>query len=339
MNRIDGGIGGGQVLRWAVALAAIEQKPIEVEDIRGSRETPGLRPQHVAAVQAIADLTDADVSGLEVESTTITLEPDSVVGGDLDVDIGTAGSITLVFDTVLPLAQVATEPIRVTVTGGTDVKWSPPLDYHRTVKLPLLQECGVQASIEVDRRGFYPKGAGSATLEIRPSDPGPIRRTDRGSPERMTVQSLATEDLEDAEVATRQAQTAKSQIRELTPVPVQSSAEYVSAASTGSALLIAAEFEGSRAGFSALGEPGTPAESVAETAVAEFETFLDSSGAVDRHLADQLLPFLAVSGGEITTPTLTTHIETAISVLDTFGHRIEVDRHQNAVRLEASPEV
>lgn len=336
MRRIDGGIGGGQVLRWSVAVAAIEQEAVEIVDIRGTRDTPGLRPQHVAAVQAIAEVTDAEVSGLEVGSEEITLEPGPVTCGAIAIDVGTAGSIPLVFDTLLPLVLEMTGPVRCKITGGTDVKWSPPVTYHRQVKLPFLREFGFRGKIEVERRGFYPKGGGQATLDMAPAEYTPIRLTDRGALEKAAIHSLATEDLADADVVTRQTEQAESELRSRTDVPIEASTEYVKADSTGSTILLELQYENSRAGFSALGEPGKPAEDVADTAVEAFEVYRKSAGAVDRHLADQLLPFLAVGGGTITTPESTGHIETAIAVLEEFGYEIDLDEQRDSVRVTAN---
>lgn len=325
MQQIDGGYGGGQLLRWAVAMAAIRTVPIEVSNIRGARDNPGMRPQHITAVNAAAAFTDAEVSGLSVGSEQITFEPQTVAGGSAAVDVGTAGSIALVFDTVLPLGLEAPEPITLTATGGTDVKWSPPLEYHRSVKLPFLADFGFDATIDVHKRGFYPRGGGRATLEIEPSAMEPIGGTERGLLEELHVASIATDDLSGADVAERQTAAAEAALDADTDVPVTTTTEYVDALSTGTSIVITAVYEGARAGFSALGEPGKPAEDVAGDAVSDFVAFHETGGAVERNLADQILPFLAVSGGAISTPEVTSHIETATRLLGEFGYEIQID--------------
>ena len=335
MRRIDGGAGGGQLVRWAVAMSAVRSVPVEVTDIRGARETPGLRPQHVAAVTAAAKFADATVSGVEVGSEAITFDPESVTGGSHSIDVGTAGSVALVFDTILPLAVRAREPIVLAATGGTDVKWAPPIDYHRFVKLPALHRWGLESRLEVHRRGFYPKGGGKATLAAEPARGGQITVTDRGGLESIAVHSIATADLEDADVAERQAAAAQERLEDVVPVAVDTSSTHTEADSTGSVVLLVAEYEHSRAGFSALGEPGKPAEQVAAAAIADFEAFDRAAGAVDPHLADQLLPFLAERGGEITTTETTTHIETAIDLLAEFDYEIELAVTDEEVRLSA----
>ena len=335
MRQIDGGAGGGQLLRWAVALSALRGEAIEIESIRGARDPPGLRPQHLAAVRAAAAFTDAEVSGLEEGSETLEFDPGPVTGGITAVDVGTAGSIPLVFDTVLPLALQARAPIQLTVTGGTDVKWSPPIDYLRYVKAPVLADFGLQMSLDVERRGFYPSGGGRATLTLQPSDLRPIERTDRGPLAGFEVYSVATADLGDAEVAERQAETAALELDPLAPAPVETSVEYVEAASAGSSLVLVTRYEQSRAGFTTLGERGKPSEVVARETISSFEAFDAASGAIDTHLVDQLLPFLAVAGGHVTTPARTDHLETAVELVRDFGYTVTVVETEDLVDVTA----
>ena len=135
---VDGSEGGGQLLRTALTLSALTERPFEMTGIRANRPSPGLRPQHLACVETVAALTEADVSGASVESDRLAFTPKRPPNGSATVAVGTAGSVTLVFDTVLPLAVGIDAPLRVTASGGTDVKWAPPFDALRRVKLPLL---------------------------------------------------------------------------------------------------------------------------------------------------------------------------------------------------------
>ncbi|MFB6095150.1 MAG: RNA 3'-terminal phosphate cyclase [Halodesulfurarchaeum sp.] len=254
---IDGSAGGGQLLRWALTMSAVTERSFEMHGIRGARDTPGLRPQHVAAVEAIGALTEATTEGVEVGSERITFRPTRRPYGSVSVDIGTAGSIPLVFDTVLPLAAAIEDPVSVTATGGTDVKWSPPIDYTRHVKLPLLSDLGIDAGIEVERRGFYPKGQGRARLTVEPSEVTQVDITERGGIEKVSVHSVASTDLRDASVADRQAATAEDELRGRVKAPVETSVSYDETASTGSVIVIAARFRDAAAGFNALGDPGS----------------------------------------------------------------------------------
>ncbi len=333
MKQIDGGIGGGQVLRLAISLAALDGTPVEITNVRGARDDPGLRPQHVAAVKAVAAVSAAEYDGVEIGSETVTFEPGDTIGGEASVDVDTAGSISLIFDAILPLVLTAEEPIVLHASGGTDVKWSPPIDYLRRVKLPFLERFGLDAAVRNVERGFYPRGGGSATLSVEPGMLEPITCPTRGDLEEITIQSIATADLADAEVVDRQVEGVKQTLEGDVNVPITDQGETVESVSTGTSLLVVGTYEHSRAGFSALGEPGWPAEEVGEAAAQTFLEFHNASGAVDRYLADQLLPFLALHGGTITTPTITDHIRAAASLLERFGRGIEIHQSDNRIRI------
>ncbi|MFB6085753.1 MAG: RNA 3'-terminal phosphate cyclase [Halodesulfurarchaeum sp.] len=336
MKRIDGEGGGGQVLRLAVSFAALENTSITVENVRGGRENPGLRAQHVAAIESITALTDGESDGVRVGSETVTFEPGDSIGGETAVDVGTAGSIPLVFDAVLPLAMAAESPILLHATGGTDVKWAPPIDFLRTVKFPVLERFGLEATIEQVSRGFYPQGGGSATLKLVPVSINSIDCVDRGGLEAISIHSVATDDLSSAEVTTRQIDGVKRTLNGDVSVPISDHRDVVESPSTGTVVLVVAQYERSRAGFSALGEPGWPAEEVGAAAASAFLTFHDTRAAVERHLADQLLPFLARSGGTITTPKRTAHIRSSISLLSAFDHPLDVHRSSRGIRIEST---
>ena len=324
METVDGSEGGGQVLRLAVSLSALAGRAVRVENVRGGRETPGLRPQHVAAVETVAALADAEIEGVSVGSETVGFDPGDRIGGTHEVAVGTAGSVTLLFDAVLPLALGADEPIRVAAEGGTDVKWSPPIDFVRAVKLPILRAKGLAASVSVERRGFYPEGGGRATFTVEPSTIEPLRFPIRGELEGIEVHSVATEDLADADVARRQVAGVTSVLDEAVEAPIAAETASVTAPSTGTAVLVAPQYERLPAGFTALGEPGRPAEAVGEAAAERFLEFHERDGAVDPYLADQLLPFLASAGGAYTTPAPTEHLRTAIPVLQQFGGNVKM---------------
>jgi len=321
---IDGASGGGQVVRTAATFAALTGRSVAVTDVRGARDDPGLKRQHVAALEAVAAACDADLSGATVGSTRVAIDPGALVGGEASIAVGTAGSLTLVFDAVLPLAARLEAPYRVTVTGGTDVQWAPPFDYLRFVKLPLLRDAGLDATASLSRRGFYPSGGGEATLTVRPSALAPVERTERGTLERVSVRSVASEGLREVAVAERQAETAVESIRETAVAPVVGDASYAESDSPGSVVTVAADYASSRAGFSALGARGKPSERVAAEVVEAFERFERGSAAVDGHLADQLLPFLALAEGAVVAPERTAHLDAQVAVVDAFGYQVRV---------------
>ncbi|QLH79106.1 RNA 3'-terminal phosphate cyclase [Halosimplex rubrum] len=352
MLEVDGSDGGGQLVRTALTLSVLDDEPVEIEHVRGNRSEPGLGAQHLAAVETAAAVADAEVEGAERGSETVTFEPEAVSGGRYEADIGTAGSLTLLFDTLLPLAATIDEPLTVTATGGTDVAWSPPLAYYRAVKLPLLRQFGLAAAVELDRAGFYPAGGGRATLHLWPSD---LSRVDLAGPLEPTaarVYSKAAADLADAEVAERQADAATDALHGLGIETVEHRTGYVASDSPGSALVVRLDgapmgTDGSEsgsagsgprrplAGLDAYGAPGKPAEEVAAEVTDQVRRFRGGGAAVDAHLADQLLVFLAVTGGRVAVPGISDHVATERALLETFDRPVGVDRSGPAPVLTA----
>ncbi|MFA9417145.1 RNA 3'-terminal phosphate cyclase [Natrinema sp. HArc-T2] len=334
---LDGSSAGGQFLRSALALSILENEPVRLEHVRGDRSTPGLRHQHLTVLEMMVDLCDADVSGDEVGAETVEFEPGlaetdpyrgRLAGGTYDVDIGTAGSVTLLFDALLPLATVLESPLSVTVTGGTDVAWSPPLDYFRYVKLPMVRRFGLVAACELDRRGFYPAGGGRATLRLAPSDLERVDLVERGSLEEARLYATESASLAERDVAHRQIEGALERLTDTVEVVERCETTAVSR-SPGSAMVLRLDHGTGLAGVSALGERATPAERVGEDAADAANRFLEGSAPVDRHMADQLLVILALAGGRVRVPAVTDHVETGCALLEDVG----VD-----VRLESDDE-
>ncbi len=337
MRKLDGADAGGQFVRTALTLSVVRNEPIRIENIRGDRSTPGLRHQHLAVVETMAELCDANVSGAELGGETISFdpalggetgsdahEPGRIAGGSYSVDIGTAGSMTLLFDALLPLATVLDAPLSVTATGGTDVKWSPPMEYFRAVKLPLVGQYGLVAACDIDRRGFYPDGGGRATLRLAPAELDRIELTDCGSIEAVRCFSTESQSLADRDVAHRQVEGAHERLS-LDEEPNQNGElterreTTVASHCPGSAVVIRVDHDTGSSGFTALGERGTPAERVGEDAADAANRWLESGAAVDRHMADQLLVILALAGGRLRIPTVTDHVRTSCDLLDSFG--------------------
>ena len=343
MHSIDGRRGGGQLVRTAVALSAVTGEPIRMEDVRGAREQPGLKAQHVASVQTVAALATATTEGVAVGSESFEFDPDAVIGGTHEQDVGTAGSLTLVFDAILPLAQRIEKSTTVVVSGGTDVKWSPPFDYYRHVKLPVVRSLGLQATTTLDRRGFYPSGGGRAALTIEPSTIEPLDLESRGALGSVTIHSIASNSLETASVAERQAETAAERLESAggpgtePSSTIDSRYRYVETHDKGSAIVIVATYESSVAGFTAYGEPGKPAEDVGTTATDKFEAFVDTNAAVDSHMADQLVPFLALAGGRVRIPRVTEHVETHLDLVNAFDLSVTVEHLEKGEARLVSP--
>jgi RNA 3'-terminal phosphate cyclase (ATP) len=326
MLELDGGDGGGQLVRTALSLSALTGQAIRVENVRGSRPNRGLRPQHVAAVEAVGAATDATLDGVERESDAFSFAPETVHGGTFTVDVGSAGSATLVCDAVAPLAVAVDRPLTLTVRGGTDVKWSPPTDFLRHVKLPLLRAVGVSADLTVHRRGFYPAGGGGLTLTLRPSSPSELRLPSRDPVERLSAYAVASESLESASVADRMADAVRERLGDAggTERPVEATARYVESDCPGAVVTLVADCGSSRAGFDAVGERGLPAEDVAARAVAAFRSWRATGAPVDEHLGDQLLLWVALAGGELRLSRVTDHVRTNAETIRAFGYGLRV---------------
>jgi RNA 3'-terminal phosphate cyclase (ATP) len=168
--RIDGsfGEGGGQIIRSAAALSAITGKPVEIENIRKNRKVPGLRPQHMLGIKILSKICQAKVEGLHVSSTSLKFHPSQGLNLDLREDIGTAGSISLILQVLIPAVSLLKKSLKLSITGGTDVPWSPTLDYTKYVLSDAFSRVGINFTSEVKKRGYYPKGGGLVETQIEP---------------------------------------------------------------------------------------------------------------------------------------------------------------------------
>ena len=170
MIEINGshGEGGGALLRISTALSALTSNPIHITNIRANRPKTGLMPQHLNAVKAVASLSAARVDGLEIGSRELFFYPEEIKGGNYNIDIKTAGSITLVLQAFMIPAGFAESPVNIKIMGGTDVRWSPPVNYLQHVTLPVLKSMGYDADLDIIRRGHYPRGGGIVHVKINP---------------------------------------------------------------------------------------------------------------------------------------------------------------------------
>lgn len=319
---IDGahGEGGGQLLRTAVALAAITQCPLVVRNIRARRSPPGMAPQHLLAVRAVAALCDAEVEGLELRSQTLRFTPHTLHCGTHRFEVGTAGSVTLVLQALLPVMVASRQPVTVSVTGGTDVRQAPAMDYFAYVILPLLAHMGIEPHLEVTRRGYYPRGGGEVRVTLAPVRLTPLFM-DATAPVvciegRVHVANLP------AHVATRMRDaalgrlSAGSSIEPRIAVEVLDSARAVGA---GGAVVVWARTTRSVIGAGRVAERGVPAEVLGAAVGGEVIADMTSGATVDMHAADQLLIYLAMAGdGSYLTRSLTSHARTAVWLIEQF---------------------
>jgi len=315
---IDGrhGEGGGQILRTGLALSSLRGQPVIIDHIRANRKTPGLRPQHLVAVNALATITGARVEGARVGSTELLFDPVGIKAGTYRFHIGTAGSIGLVLQALIPVLLFGNEPSHVEITGGTHVPWSPPFHYLQSVFSPVLKAMGGQVHLEITKWGWYPKGGGAVRASVHPTGGlKAIRSTHRGRLQAIQVCSAASN--LPPHIAERQRDQALTRLAYLGITP-HSSIENAPSPGQGTALFLLAHFEGIVAGFTSLGTRGKRAEAVADDACDEFIGFLDAGAAIDRHLADQLVLYMALAEGYSTflTEKITEHLLTNIWVIE-----------------------
>ena len=315
MIRIDGsfGEGGGQILRTAIALSCITGMDVEVFNIRANRPKPGLKAQHLKGIQIAKEICSAQVEGLRMGSTKIVFRPGKLKVRDMNIDIGTAGSITLLLQTILPPVIHAEKSCRLEITGGTDVSWSPSIDYFRFVTLRALKEMDAEIQIHIKRRGYYPKGGGRVVVEVRESQLNgrKFQKTHCRKVEGISHCSNLPE-----HVAKRQAFSA-SRFLEKMGIKCEIETEVLKSKSTGSGITLFCNYKGSVA----LGERGKPAEKVGMEAGMDIAREITSDGVFDRHLADQIMTFafMAKTKTEYTATSITDHARSNAYVINAFS--------------------
>ncbi len=330
---IDGsmGEGGGQILRYSLALSALLLRPLRIYNIRAKRSNPGLRPQHLTAVRALAEITGARVEGARVGSMELYFEPRRRRGGRYRFNIGTAGSVTLVIQAILPVLLYSDRDSVVEITGGTDVQWSPSIDYMRYVFLHNIGLMGPRVEIELLRRGHYPRGGGRVVLRVHrmAAAPRPVSLRLCGGLRGIRVISHAVR--LPSHVAVRQAEAAKRLLLRELGVEPEVVLEYYERGrdphlGPGSGILVYGSCSGgSVVGADALGARGKPAEVVGEEAASKFVEEARSNRAFDRHMGDMLVPYMSLGDGEsyIGVSRVTSHLVTALSVTKMFLPEME----------------
>lgn len=323
---IDGSVGegGGQILRTSLALSLITQTPIKIINIRPRRSRPGLMRQHLAAVRAAVQIGRAEVTGAEVGAKELTFRPTTVAPGEYTFAVGTAGSATLVLQAILPALLRASAPSRITLEGGTHNPQAPPYDFLARSYLPLVRRMGVSVTSTIEASGFYPAGGGRFHVSVTP-EPS-LKRLDlleRGAiVHRRVVAMIANLP---TQIALRELETAsrllgwerpcfRTEVVKDTPGPgnivtIEIESEHVTEVCTG------------------FGEKGVRAEEVAEKAVREALTYIESGVPVGEHLADQLvLPMALAGAGSFRTMPLSLHTTTHIELLQqVLGARIRAE--------------
>ncbi|MBI2651374.1 RNA 3'-terminal phosphate cyclase [Candidatus Woesearchaeota archaeon] len=357
----DYGEGGGSIVRIALALSALTCKPFEIDSIRKGRTKSGLKAQHLYCIQGCKELCNAKVEGMQLGSEYLKFEPSEFKSRNLKLDIGTAGSITLALQSLLMPSILGNKSMKIELTGGTDVSWSPSFDYFSNVLLPQLQRFA-KVEAKLLKRGYYPKGNGKVGIKISPKfklddfsdfnnfcnhlkqNISPFNLTEQHYLIQVKGISHASKSLENARVAERQAHASQSILAKRFNVPIKIFSEYQDTLSTGSGITLWAIFSKNkedidennpiRLGSDSLGEQGKKAEDVGTEAASELIREIESNAAVDKHLADQILPFMALAGGSIKTSKITSHTKSNIYAIEQFLEaKFSVEYSSNTITL------
>jgi RNA 3'-terminal phosphate cyclase (ATP) len=316
---IDGsfGEGGGQVLRTGLTLAAITGKRLRISNIRASRPNPGLAKQHLACVEAARAICNAQCSGAELRSTTLDFTPQAVRPGEYHFDIGSAGSASLVIQTILPVLLTTNRPSTVTVTGGTHNPWAPPFDFLRESFVPSIRAAGFKADCQLLRYGFFPAGGGKIVFEVQP------RRTDEGQPidlcEPMSQPKISAK-IYTARLPVHIAQKQRKLLSDSgLNIEKVEHIDVTDGDGAGNCVVICLCGSSRTSVFTGFGSKGKPSEKVVAEVVEQVTAFLESGAAIDHYLADQLLIYMAMQkSGCLTTNQLSRHLTTNIEVIKKF---------------------
>jgi RNA 3'-terminal phosphate cyclase (ATP) len=322
MITIDGsyGEGGGQIMRTALGLSLVTGKPFTIHNIRAGRRKPGLMRQHLTALNAAAEIGGAGVSGNETGSTAFTFEPGPVRPGSYRFSIGSAGSSTLVLQTVLPALMVANGPSQITLEGGTHNPFAPPFDFLTRAFLPIIGKLGPVVTAELEKPGFYPAGGGRFHVTVEPADRlAVLDLTERGAISVMTAEATVAHI--PLSIARRELDVLKKRLN-LAEESVRAT-RTENSAGPGNVLTVDVESRHVTEVFTGFGEKGVSAEKVASRCAGEVREYLASGAVAGKYLADQLLvPMAMAGGGRFTTVKPTGHTTTNIEIIRKF---LEVD--------------
>lgn len=316
---IDGsfGEGGGQVLRTSLSLAAITGKRLHIDKIRANRPKPGLAKQHLTCVEGVCAVCGGDSRGAEVGSTALDFKPGEIRAGDYRCDIGSAGSASLVIQTVMPVLFCAGGSSRIAVTGGTHNAWAPPFDFIKESFLPAIAARGFKAESRLTRYGFFPAGGGEIVFEVWPKQEG----TGGG----IELCELIANPKISARIYTSKLPihiTDKQRKLLLSSGLNFETVEHIEvkdSISAGNCVVIRLIGDNRTTVFTGFGSRGKPSEKVINEVVSEARDYLNSGAAIDHYLADQLLIYMAMrKAGRFTTNELSSHLTTNIEVIKKF---------------------
>ena len=356
MIQLDGkyGTGGGALVRTALALSTLTGKPFSVDNIRaGKGDGGGLKPQHLHAIKALKEICGAETNQVELGTKELTFQPGKIKRGVYEIDIGTAGSITLFLQAIILPCMFAPGKVTLKVKGGTCGKWQASVYYLQNVLLPHLQRFVEKIELKVIKKGYYPKGGGEVQLEITPKfklnehdsfaafyedlnfKTAKIKLTSQGELEQVRGIVNLSSELEDKEIGERIKRSAEGSLKEL-GAPINIRIEYANTLNVGGEIVLWAIFSQNGKvdfdnplilGGDALIEKGKRSEEIGQEAAEMLKKEISSNAAVDRNLGDQLIPFMSLLlNSEIETREISNHTKTNIYVAEHFldiGFKVE----------------
>ena len=352
---VDGSIGegGGQIVRTALFFSSLLSIPIEITNIRFKRKPKGLKKQHLGVIKALKLITNAQVEGAYEGSTNLVFEPKTLKSGAYRINLETAASISLFFQTILPLAFFVPKRFLISVKGGTDVDKAPTVDWVENVFLPHLLPLARRTSFRIIRRGFNPAGGGIVSLQVESNLDYHLygleeirsfvkrflnlNKTKQGNIDKIRGISIAHKALQERRVSERQRLGAIEYLKSKWNRKASIMNFYVDADSIGTSITLwLYDTEGNILGADSLGKKGKPAEEVGKEAAQKLVEDWENGATVDRHLADHLIPLLALAGGILKVPKFTQHLLTNLEVAKLFiGDIFEIDEGEKLIIAKA----
>jgi RNA 3'-phosphate cyclase len=340
---VDGsqGEGGGQIIRTAVAFAAIMRKPVRVVKVRAGRGVPGLKRQHVSALRVLSHVFGGEMSGVKEGSSTVTFVPGTPQNGTVSVDMGTAASITLVLQAVIPAVAITGTRLSLDLVGGTDVPWSPTLDYFRRVVREAYASWGVKFDLASERRGYYPRGGGKVSVIIEPSKN--LIPIDLVEKQNITGVMLASRcGRLPRHVADRQLASAAELLESSGIQVLETEVSEELSDSPGSSFLAYFTGKGVFLGSDSIGARGKPAEEVGREAAKRFAEDVKSGASFDSNLADMVIPLLSLAHrrSRVRIPHATSHLKSGLHLAEQFTSctwSIEEEGGSAVVGIEPHP--
>lgn len=356
MIKIDGshGEGGGQIIRTALAFSTALQKPFEADSIRKGRKQPGLKAQHLTCLKALEQLCSSKFNEASIGTESLRYLPEKIKKRTIDIDIGTAGSITLLLQSLLVPCFFASHPVTLKIKGGTSGKWQMPFDYFNNVLIPHLRKYA-EIKVSLNRRGYYPKGGGEIEIRITPkysletlNDAPQIDLSYQGKILQIKGISHASRDMQEKKVAERQADAARTNLSKL-GCSIDIRTEYCNTLSTGSGITLWALFsKGEETNFvnpiiigsDALGERGKSSEDVGIESADKLIEQISLGAPVDEYLADNLIPFLALFGGSMRVSKISEHTKSNMYVVESFlGKIFEINESEKIISVRSVKQV